>query len=76
MTQRMERGPKHHSCRKGTLVRVELRDGTVIQGRFKEKSRRFCLLEPDARIPWRKVRKFNIVPKLVAEYPKTGPARP
>lgn len=39
------KGPRHHSCRLGTTVMVELRDGTKIFGKFARRSRNDCLLE-------------------------------
>lgn len=72
MMQRMEKGPKHHSVSKGKMVRVVLYDGKIIYGRFKEKNRRFCLLEEGVRIPWAKVKKFHIAPKVMIMSPRTG----
>lgn len=62
------RGPKHHSCRKGTLVKVVKRDGTTLYGRFKEPSRKFCLLEGE-RIPWAQVLRFVKVPSETVHSP-------
>jgi len=61
------KGPRHHSCRAGKLVRVALHDGTVIMGRFKEKNRRYCLLRDFRRIPWREVRSFGIARRVVQQ---------
>ena len=57
------KGPKHHSIRRGTIARVVLRDGTEIHARFKDRNRRFLLLEDQPRIPWSKVRRFHACPK-------------
>ena len=59
------KGPRHHSIARGQLARVVLRDGTEIRGRFKEPNRRFCLIEGQPRIPWKKVRRFSALPKAL-----------
>jgi len=66
------KGPRHHSCRLGKPVRVVLRNGTTIYGAFKERSRRWCLLEGHPRIPWKDVLRFVQVPKTTVQYPANG----
>ncbi len=55
----MKRKPKHHRTQRGAKVRVLLRDGTVIIGKFDEQSTKFCKLKDLPRIPWVKVASFS-----------------
>ena len=54
-----KRGSKHHRTQKGAKVRVKLRDGSIIIGKFDEQSRKFCLLQGQPRIPWNRIESMS-----------------
>ena len=52
-------GANHHCCRKGQKVLIKLYDGEVIVDKFKEKSRRYCILD-NHEYKWADVKVFAV----------------
>lgn len=56
------KGPKHHSCRKGTPIHVKMRDGSELWARFDQETKRgFKAHGVDGEILWRHVRSWRVL---------------
>lgn len=53
----------HTSCYRGKRVRLILRDGRRLEGRFRERTDRWVLLEGHGRVPKERIRAFIILKK-------------
>lgn len=51
---------RHHSVYPGKRVSVKLTNGAVIVAKFLARDDRYCRLEGQPRIPWKKVRSMQI----------------
>ena len=52
-------GANHHCCRKGQKVLIKLYDGTTIVDKFKDKNRKYCILE-NHEYSWADVKFFAV----------------
>jgi len=55
------KGPKHHRTYRGNKIRLVLRDGSEIEGRFKESTRRWVRLMDGRQVEMRKLDRFLVL---------------
>ena len=55
------KGAKHHGCKKGKWVRIRLRDGVHVTGKFDQSDSKGMRFQDGREYTWYQVRQFRVL---------------